>query len=133
MAVVHITSNSDQVVKRLSQRIKRLQKRGKDVTLEIAKWGAQHAFNIAPKDTGATARAIGWIKGKSTDATSTIYFGDGHPRRRGKIKGVGLTKYMNFDKSATTRWRGEPHYIDETSKEVRKRFSKGMRRVVSRF
>jgi len=128
-----IKTNAAEVAKNLSRRIKKLQQDGKDVTREVAKFGKSYAQSIAPVDTGRTIRAITWTKGKSP-ASAAVVFGDGHPDRRGRIKGkYGLTYYMNYVGNPGDWRSGNPRFINATSDEVKQRFGKGMRRVVNSF
>jgi hypothetical protein len=131
-----VSSNTKEVAERISKRIKRLQEDGKSVVRDVSEFGKYYAQSIAPNDTGATIRATKWTKGK-TPASATIVFGNGHPETRSRL-GVSFTKYMNTvprNSAAYNHFRKdrEPHFIQATVDEVRKRFGKGMRRVVNRF
>ena len=112
---------------------------GQTETALAATYGKELMFRLAPKDTGATARAISYRQGKRADgAHATILIGDGHPERRAKIKGASLTYYMNYmtkqGTPAYTHFRtGEPHFINVGVEETRKRFKSGVRKLVNSF
>ena len=111
---------------------------GQTETAQAAQYGKELMFRIAPKWSGATAKAISFRKGKRADgAHATILIGDGHPERRGKIEGVGLTYYMNYMTNNMSynhfRAEGEPHFIKVGVEETRKRFKSGVRKLINSF
>lgn len=136
---VFIKSNAAFVAAKLQKRIEKMKADGQTETAQAATFGKELMFRLAPKDTGATARAISYRQGKRADgASATILIGDGHPERRGKINGVGLTYYMNYvTKSGSPSYNhfrtGEPHFIEVGVEETRKRFKSGVRRLVNSF
>ena len=132
---VDIKSNAAQVAKNIEKRIRKLRKDSKATVRDVTEYGKHYAQSIAPIKTGDTIRAIKWVQGKK-DASATIVFGNGHPETRGRL-GMSFTKYMNTTKRGSPQYRhftsGKPHFIRITADKVRGKFSRGMRRVVSRF
>lgn len=135
MALISVKSNTNQVMRQLKAKFKTLDKDSGEATAVTAEFGATYMFNVAPKDTKLTAQAIKWTKGKKGGKTATIVIGDGHPERRGLIKGqYGLTYYMNFVSNDLSHWRtGNPHFIDAGVKETKKVFKRKVRRVINAF
>lgn len=131
---VRVTSNADEIAKKIKAKYDKLEKGARQSVRETAEFAKQYMFSIAPFDTGKTARAIKWTKGR-TQASATVIIGDGHPERRGLIDNqYGLTYYMNFVAKDLTHWKtGEPRFIQKGVAEAQRRFGRKVRRVINAF
>ena len=136
-ANIEIKTNARQVIYNLSKRLQRLDKGSEEAVLTTSELGKSYAIQIMPIDTGATAKATKWTKGKSGKASksATVIFGNGHPEVKARIG--NFTKYMNEVPRVSPYYRhftsGEPHFIDKTSRVMRDAFGQKMRRVVNAF
>ena len=133
-----VTSNAQMVIKRLDARWKKMDDGLGSVVANSAEFAKEFMQSIAPYETGATFRAIKWTKGRATNGkTATVIIGDGHPNRRGLIKGNGgqggLTWFMNYGHEVDVWTSGEPRFIEKGVAETRKRFGRNVRRVVNAF
>lgn len=134
MTGITIRSNAKRWAAHFARRIKKLESQGKNAVRETVQFGKHYARGIAPNDSGATIRAIVWAKGK-TPSSASIVFGNGHPEVSGRIG--NFTKYMNEVPRGSTFYThfktGEPHFIEATSKQVKEKFDRKVRRVVNAF
>jgi len=132
---VIITDNADKVAYNMAKRYGRMKSKGAESVRFSAEFMKKLMWSIAPKDTGATVRAVKWTKGK-TPSSATVIIGDGHPETRGRIN--NFTKYMNEVPKGSVYYRHfksnkEPHFIDASVVETKVFFGKAARRVVNAF
>jgi hypothetical protein len=135
---IEIKTNVSKIITNMSRRLNNMEKGSAEAVRTTSELGKYYAIQIMPIDTGATARATKWVRGK-TPNTATVIFGDGHPETRNRIKESSkihnFTKYMNESQGAarTHFTSGEPHFIEKTKVVMRDAFNKKMRYVVNAF
>ena len=134
---IKVTVNANRVAKALAARIKRLELSSGEMVAETAQFAKTYMIQIAPYDTGLTANAITWTKGK-TASSATVIIREGHADRVGLINANGgtggLTWYMNYGAKNLTHWKtGNPRFIDAGIIKAKELLGKKVRRIVTAF
>ena len=133
MVTQTISTDTTKYVRSIEKSLRKLDKRSHRAMNLIAEAGKRAAFDLAPKDTKRTARAIKINKANRERKVAVVIAGNGHPYNTWNGAPFNLTYWMHTsDRALSHPWRtGTPRFMYEANEVLERELGRKMRWMIN--
>lgn len=132
---IKLSVDTQRAIARLKRAENTLEKGSVRELNATANVGKRVAFDLAPKNTGKTAKAIKMapVTGrKGSRKVATVIAKNGHPHKTWKGEKFNLTYWMHYSGKAVNHIKtGEPRFMFKAGEIVKKELGKNFRKLIS--
>ena len=134
VVTIRVTTNVNKIINDFKKKSAKLETGSVDALNATVETGKKVSYQLAPKDSGKTARAIkaAKVSSKNKRKVATVIARNGHPEKRWKGDKFNLTYWMHYSNKAPSHIRtGEARFMFKAGEIMKRELNKNFRKLIS--